>query len=128
MRTFALTSALTLLATFATASPIPSPVDTALVPRQSTFATTDDALLTAGSAAGAASGNSTSASTSECGLLVCTTGATSASDGDTSSSSSSAGVINIDECPEKRDEDDAEVAERYMTRVYGRDWHERLTR
>ncbi|KAI6826569.1 hypothetical protein KC315_g17956 [Hortaea werneckii] len=129
MRTFTVTSAfLSLLTAVATASPLPSPVSAALLPRQSTQACVDDYPLTAGAAASGSNENSTTSSTSECGLLGCTSSGSAASEGDTSTSSSSTDIIDVsgDSCSEKRAEDEEEVAMRYMKRVYGEDWLERM--
>ncbi|RMY55584.1 hypothetical protein D0863_13269 [Hortaea werneckii] len=131
MRTFSVTSALlSLLFAVATASPLPSPVNAALLPRQSTQACVDDSALTAGAAASASNENSTTSSTSECGLLGCTSSGSAASEGDTSTSSSSTDVIEFCgdycSCSEKRAEDEEEVAMRYMKRVYGENWLDRM--
>ncbi|KAI7159430.1 hypothetical protein KC349_g4153 [Hortaea werneckii] len=131
MQTFNVTSTfLSLLIAVATASPLPSPVNSALLPRQSTQSCTDDYPLTAGAAASGSNDNSTSSSTSECGLLGCTSSSSAASEGDTSSSSSSTDLIDVSNdscsCSEKRAEDDEVVAMRYMKRVYGEDWRERM--
>ncbi|KAI6829864.1 hypothetical protein KC332_g1979 [Hortaea werneckii] len=152
MRTFTVTSAfLSLLTAVATASPLTSSVIAALLPRQSTQACVDDYPLTAGAAASGSNENSTTSSTSECGkktqrltgvrakkskaeqkpftgLLGCTSSGSAASEGDTSTSSSSTDIIDVsgDSCSEKRAEDEEEVAMRYMKRVYGEDWLERM--
>ncbi|RMY95166.1 hypothetical protein D0861_00917 [Hortaea werneckii] len=154
MRTFTVTSAfLCLLTAVATASPLPSSVIAALLPRQSTQACVDDYPLTAGAAASGSNENSTTSSTSECGkemqslagirarnskaerklftgLLGCTSSGSAASEGDTSTSSSSTDIIDVCgdscSCSEKRAEDEEEVAVRYMKRIYGEDWLERM--
>ncbi|KAI6913236.1 hypothetical protein KC318_g8339 [Hortaea werneckii] len=131
MHTVRATSAfLSILVTVTIASPLPSPVNSALLPRQSTQSCTDDYPLTAGAAASGSNENSTTSSTSECGLLGCTSSGSAASEGDTSTSSSSTDLIDVgdDSCPcsEKRAEDEEEVAMRYMKRVYGEDWLERM--
>ncbi|KAI7136424.1 hypothetical protein D0869_07442 [Hortaea werneckii] len=132
MRTLNVTSAfLSLLVAVATASPLPSPVNSALLPRQSTQSCTDDYLLTAGAAASGSNENSTTSSTSECGFLGCTSSGSAASDGDTSTSSSSTDLIDVSDdscsCSEKRAEDEEEeMAMRYMKRLYGEDWLERM--
>ncbi|RMY30060.1 hypothetical protein D0866_08263 [Hortaea werneckii] len=120
MHTVRATSAfLSILVTVTIASPLPSPVNSALLPRQSTQSCTDDYPLTAGAAASGSNENSTTSSTSECGLLGCTSSGSAASEGDTSTSSSSTDLID-------RAEDEEEVAMRYMKRVYGEDWLERM--
>ncbi|KAI7145763.1 hypothetical protein KC343_g15058 [Hortaea werneckii] len=131
MRSSSMTSAfLSLLIAVATASPLPSPINAALLPRQSTQACVDGYPLTAGAAASGSNENSTTSSTSECGLLGCTSSGSAASEGDTSTSSSSTDIIEVcgDYCSssEKRAEDEEEVAMRYMKRVYGEDWLERM--
>ncbi|KAI6888642.1 hypothetical protein D0869_09618 [Hortaea werneckii] len=131
MHTVRVTSALlSLLIPVVTASPLPSPVDSALLPRQSTQSCTDDYPLTAGAAASGSNENSTTSSTSECGLLGCTSSGSAASEGDTSTSSSSTDLIDVSDdscsCSEKRAEDEEEVAMRYMKRMYGEDWLERM--
>ncbi|KAI6819064.1 hypothetical protein KC332_g11255 [Hortaea werneckii] len=131
MHTFTVNSAfLSLFIAVATASPLPSPVNAALLPRQSTQSCVDDYPLTAGAAASGSNENSTTSSTSECGLLGCTSSGSAASEDDTSTSSSSTDIIELCgdycSCSEKRAEDEEEVAMRYMRRVYGENWLERM--
>ncbi|KAI7277175.1 hypothetical protein KC335_g178 [Hortaea werneckii] len=96
MHTFTVNSAfLSLFIAVATASPLPSPVNAALLPRQSTQSCVDDYPLTAGAAASGSNENSTTSSTSECGLLGCTSSGSAASEDDTSTSSSSTDIIEV---------------------------------
>ncbi|RMZ00173.1 hypothetical protein D0864_03819 [Hortaea werneckii] len=96
MHTFTITSVfLSLLIPVATASPLPSPINAALLPRQSTQSCVGDSPLTAGAAASGSNENSTTSSTSECGLLGCTSSGSAASEGDTSTSSSSTDLIDV---------------------------------